>query len=399
MANVTIKLKCPSEDMTITRAEDAATSDVEVEVVCESMAGSPQPGNMQSAVLGTNSNMVTVVENGVWYYAMVDHHEPVWRKDGSAATYVVADCIPMTYFEAVATQFAAFYPQDIDLSEETSYQYVYRKDMKTKNEAAELRALRTNGMHGAHRKAIALLLQPAERLSLLQWLHEAKAPAKLPEVQHWYVMHVAEGDHGPGFNAARLWHSQIVRGSTLDPAPAPAKVRDILAIPRNSPTARRLARVISLDFVPEIDYGGPGTNGTEPPLNPIILPSGSGVVDDPSIPLLTIQAARIDGAKGPVTRGVTNTEGGKAMKLQIVAIPPQAINSNNNNQTTISNVSPQPETTKGEGVVVPKQVKGSKSTSVVHKGPASGKENEGSRTTGVSQPLKNRKPLSEIRKK
>jgi hypothetical protein len=294
---VTIKVQ-GSVDRVIELGGDAQLAANAVDLVVEESRIYPQAAlqPQEVAIGGSNDNVAVEPKLGTWHYAMIDNIEEVFEGTDQKGLFVVADCIPLTYFEAHATKFAAFYPVGVDDVQQfgrSSSSYVYRADNST-NEKEQLRNLRATPKNSEHRVAVKDLLSATDRLRIvrLKLPNEGLPDGQKLNIQEWHLFNLA--DDGIGLEAEVVTHAQIARGVAAPPQPGETFVQEIIFLTRNGPTARRLSRVISLDFVADIDFGSEGNPG-DPPLTPVIVPTGPGAIDEEAEPL-SIVVKRVDGA-------------------------------------------------------------------------------------------------------
>lgn len=224
--------------------------------------------------------------SGTWFYACVDNSDEITvEKDGGEkdGKEIILDCVSISWFEGQSPDFDTFYPDDVDASELPSFVHLYQRDLKqqeAKDFAVRMIKLADYVDHtgskpnAAHRSAVEKFHSKPERFCVLKLEITEETPIDTSVLgqNRWFAIELMESETGPGLNVDRLDHSQL---EEQEPQPVRQSILRIFEL--DIETQRRLARVISLDFVPDA-YLGPPRGGT------VLLPPSPIVPLEPKSP-------------------------------------------------------------------------------------------------------------------
>ena len=235
--------------------------------------------NSEAVLAGETMEMV--VPDSDWYYAMVDSIDSAMNDSQIICMSCILDCIPLTYFESMAPWFAEFYPRDVDSRPGPSYYYVYRTDNAI-NSAEELRSL--GPKNDEHRRRVDTLLQEQQKKRFrLVWLELPIDFMAHLRPEQWLIVSLGD-DVRVGLACDYFLHTDnIAEAQDFDQKLKQASIRDILFIDQDEGAGKRLARVISLDFVPEFDFGqfANRTGSSAPPSKRNLDDEGGGAAAAP----------------------------------------------------------------------------------------------------------------------
>ena len=244
------------------------------------------PSDPSSAATGAGTANAAPVIVGTWYYGFLEHieeynHDSV-NVDGRCELQF--DCIDVGWLEYNAGNFDAFYPDDVDQFEEPSIYYLYLQEKEAADARSEalydfLTTLHMGTTQDQNQDHIRFVRELQAQDSAFPKIVVHPRDSELPildgfEEHCWYALCVV----GPGAGTTGLPMVQIERDVPIDWAYEGSETGKVLFISKlDAALDRRLSRIFSLDFVPDVDLRPPD-DGAElillPEPNPV--PSGDG---------------------------------------------------------------------------------------------------------------------------
>jgi len=206
-----------------------------------------------------------------WWYGFVERRDPFVDDQKRERIEVVFDCIQLIHFEASVPSFAKFYPAGIDLQEDVqSVDYVYKDTLAASNTDSDRTALDGDRI-AEHVAAVEAMLDDTHQCVVRLDVDPDLGSSFLPDL--WYLLSIDPVNQGPGLPAERYGYPAAFEGSGA----ALVTLEDIFTL--DPTTRRRLQRVISLDFVRDLDINPPNAGEGEPEPVLVLMPGGNDFQD------------------------------------------------------------------------------------------------------------------------
>lgn len=212
-----------------------------------------------ATTLATNVITIRKVE---WWYGFAERVETLIDLKQRPWVEVVFDCIELFHFETSVPAFAPFYPPGIDDVVAPSVDYVYKHSLDAANTPADLIALDETAVAN-HIKVVDALLDGTHQCVVRLFFKPERGLKIMPD--QWYILPV-DPTKGPGMAAQRYRYPGAFQGTGAERV----AVEDVF-LP-DSWTQRRLQRVISLDFVRDLNITPPDPGEGEPEPVLVLIP-------------------------------------------------------------------------------------------------------------------------------
>ena len=227
-----------------------------------------EEGSVARVTFGTNQVSVLEIEwsHLEWWYAYVEHREPLDGDDGFMYDSLL-DCIGFLWFEGKAPSFDGFYPEGVDGRDGPSVDHVYRDTLDETNDSDDLARL-DDARVDAHIAAVEDLHSDGRCVLRFRGTTDEM---DLFEEGQWYVIGLRDpgGAGEPGLAATRYPYPNVF----FDDGAVPTLIEKVFA--PDPGTRRRLTRVVSLDFVRDIDITPPDTVPGDPEPILVLFPSAN----------------------------------------------------------------------------------------------------------------------------